>query len=147
MALAVREATLNDWENISRLNAELGCEYPPEKTRCRLERILPDKTMKLFVAEENGRVAGYIHAANYECAYMDSMKDILALVVVESCRGQGVGRALLTAAEDWAKSTGALGVRLVSGIDREDAHLFYEACGYVNRKNQKNFVKKFDAAN
>ena len=143
MIFAVREAALDDWQGIHQLNAELGYDYPPDKTRRRLECILPNETAIIYVAEMNGQLAGYIHAVEYECTYLDSMKDILALVVAKQYRGQGIGRALLTAAEDWAKCTGAAGIRLVSGMDRTGAHKFYEACGYVCRKAQKNFVKRF----
>jgi Predicted acetyltransferase len=62
---------------------------------------------------------------------------------LESTRRQGVGAKLLHAVEEWAKSTGAAGVRLVSGYSRTGAHRFYEALGYSNRKDQKNFVKYF----
>jgi len=141
MAFTIREAALDDWEGIYRLNVELGYDY--SNTHRRLERILPDETAKIYVAEADGLLAGYIHTADYECLYMDSLKDILALVVLEQCRGLGLGRALLTAAEEWARQTGAAGVRLVSGMNRIGAHRFYEACGYVNRKDQKNFVKWF----
>ena len=144
MPYTIREADINDYQDICLLNGELGYEYPPEKTRQRLERILPDETAKIYVAEADSRVVGYIHTVGYECAYVDSMKDILALVVTKTCRGQGIGRALLATAEDWAKRTAASGVRLVSGIDRAGAHRFYEACGYVNRKTQKNFEKKLN---
>ncbi|MDU7240267.1 MAG: hypothetical protein E6292_01645 [Clostridium sp.] len=35
------------------------------------------------------------------------------------------------------------GIRLVSGIERENAHRFYERNGYIYRKEQKNFIKLF----
>ena len=43
--------------------------------------------------------------------------------------------------EHWAKQDYAEGVRLTSGITRADAHKFYLHCGYIDRKDQKNFVK------
>ena len=49
----------------------------------------------------------------------------------------------MRAAEDWAKSRGAKGVRLDSGIDRTGAHAFYRAIGYLHRKDHRNFVKFF----
>ena len=142
MSYTIRAAAIGDWQDICRLNAVLGYDYPPDKTRQRLELVLPDKTAKIYVAEADGQAVGYIHAVNYECTYVDSMKDILALTVAERYRGLGIGRALLSAAETWARQTGAAGIRLVSGMDRVGAHRFYEACGYIDRKDQKNFVKR-----
>ena len=35
------------------------------------------------------------------------------------------------------------GIRLVSGVDRINTHRFYEKHGYINRKEQKNYIKNF----
>jgi GNAT superfamily N-acetyltransferase len=97
------------------------------------------------VAEAGGKAVGYIHAADYDCTYQPPMKNILTLVVDSALRGRGIGRRLLAAAEEWAKDDGALGVRLVSGFDRVNAHAFYLACGYFMRKEEKNFIKRWDS--
>ncbi|MHB8963030.1 MAG: GNAT family N-acetyltransferase [Saccharofermentanales bacterium] len=68
----------------------------------------------------------------------------MALVVDKNYRNLGVGRQLMESAEQWARQTGSIGVRLVSGFSREEAHRFYIACGYHLRKEQKNFVKIFE---
>ena len=143
MNFTIRDADLGDAEGIRALNVQLGYDYPAEKTERHLDKALSLPYVKICVAEADGKIVGYIHAADYECTYADTMKDILALVVDESCRGAGVGRALLAAAEAWARDTGAAGIHLVSGWNRTGAHRFYEKCGYVNRKDQKNFMKWF----
>jgi GNAT superfamily N-acetyltransferase len=144
MELIIRPAVEQDAEAIYGLNLNsLGYDYPLEDTRRRLALILSKAGNRIFVAQLTGRVVGYIHAADYECSYTDSLKNIMALAVDEEERGHGIGRALLSVAEDWARESGAAGVRLNSGMDRENAHRFYEACGYTNRKNQKNFIKRF----
>lgn len=71
------------------------------------------------------------------------MKNILELAVAGRCRRQGLGRALLEAAEQWAKADGAAGVRLVSGEGRAGAHAFYRSCGYSDGRRQLNFKKYF----
>ncbi len=144
MDLIIRPAGETDAGDIHRLNRDaLGYDYPLELTRRRLAAVLAGPGSSVFVAQAAGRVVGYIHAADYECTYTDSLKDILALAVEEGERGKGIGRMLLAAAEGWAKAAGACGIRLNSGFERENAHRFYEACGYTNRKNQKNFIKRF----
>ncbi len=142
--MIIRPASDQDAQAIYMLNRDgLGYDYPLEDTRRRLKLVLAKAGNRIFVAQLEGRVVGYIHAADYECSYVGSLKDILALAVDEKERGHGIGRALLKAAEDWARESGATGVRLNSGMERENAHRFYEACGYINRKNQKNFIKRF----
>lgn len=90
-----------------------------------------------------GEVAGYIHGGGYECTYCAPLKNVLALAVDEKYRGLGVGRRLLEELEAWAKDKGCAGVRLVSGMDRLGAHAFYLRCGYIVRKEHKNFIRYF----
>lgn len=142
MDIVIRSASELDAPAVCALNEyALGYQFELAATRQRLELILQRPTDRIFIAEADGRVAGYAHAADYECTYAKSLKNILAIAVDESFRGYGVGRALLTAVEDWARESGASGVRLVSGFNREGAHKFYLACGYRVRKDQKNFIK------
>lgn len=144
MSVSIRPVTVEDYESIYLLNRDgFGYDFAPEETRARLEYILTKTDNCLLLAEAEGEVLGYIHAADYECTYANSLKNILSLVVDEKARGKGVGRALLTAVEEWACETGASGVRLVSGFNREKAHAFYLACGYRVRKDQRNFIKQF----
>ncbi|HEX8777263.1 MAG TPA: GNAT family N-acetyltransferase, partial [Rhodanobacter sp.] len=67
--------------------------------------------------------------------------EIVGLVVDAAARGTGVGRALVTDAEQWARAQGfdAIGVR--SNVAREGSHPFYEALGYVRMKTQHAYRK------
>jgi len=76
--------------------------------------------------------------------YSDSLINILGFVVKEKFRNTGVGNVLLEKLEYWVKDNGYSGIRLVSGFDRLNAHRFYERHGYINRKDQKNFIKVFE---
>lgn len=140
----IRCACLSDAGAICHLNSRaFGYEFAPEATRRRLEVILNKTTDMIFIAEADGRVVGYAHAADYECTYSEALKNLLAIAVDESARERGAGRALMAAVEDWARESGAIGVRLVSGFNRVGAHKFYTALGYADRKDQKNFIKYF----
>ncbi|MGH2459189.1 MAG: GNAT family N-acetyltransferase [Chloroflexota bacterium] len=55
------------------------------------------------------------------------MAQVLVLVVDEGWQGKGIGSALLSLAEAWAKEQGAVGMYLVSGNDRVSAHLYLRA--------------------
>lgn len=140
--ITVRECALTDCESIYLLNKnDLGYDFPIEKTAKRLEMILGSNKDKIFVAEYGGKVIGYIHACDYDVIYGPSMKNILGLAVDSHYRKLGAGKALLTAAENWAKETGSAGVRLCSGAQRKGAHEFYKKCGYICSKEQLNFKK------
>jgi GNAT superfamily N-acetyltransferase len=142
----IRVAVPGDAERISFINKEaLGYECPAGRTRERLDSILLRPTERVFVVcrDEDGFVAGFLHAADYETIHLGSLKNIVSLAVDGAFRGFGLGRLLLDAVEEWALASGSGGVRLVSGFDRVNAHQFYEHCGYIMRKNEKNFMKRF----
>ena len=138
----IRECALSDAQALSRLNRdELGYDYSPELTSEKLNLLLSSASDKIFVAEADNTVIGYIHANDYDLLYAPHMKNIMGIAVSSSYRHCGIGRALLQKVEEWAISTGAESVRLVSGSERKDAHEFYKKCGYVQNKEQLNFRK------
>lgn len=140
----IRLAQLDDAESIYLLNKNtLGYGMELEETKKRLEIVLERTTDKVWVAVLNGTVVGYVHAADYECTYMKSLKNILALAVFTEYQGQGFGKLLLEKVEEWSYNSGCSGVRFTSGYDRERAHEFYKHCQYIHRKNAKNFIKQF----
>jgi GNAT superfamily N-acetyltransferase len=52
------------------------------------------------------------------------------LVTTEGCRGRGVGRFLLGALVERAQESGCVVLDLDSGLQRHDAHRFYEREGF-----------------
>lgn len=140
----IRFAEASDWESVYTINSRsLGYDYPPGKTREKVEAILSSPYAWIFVLETGDRVKGYIHVADYQCTYSDPLMNILALAVDTDMQGKGAGRALIERAEAFAREKGYAGIRLVSGENREGAHKFYAAVGYSVRKMQKNFIKYF----
>ena len=92
---------------------------------------------QVFVAEVDGVIAGYVsafsrirsealHDGDFEYALIGD------LVVLEAYRKRGLGKALLSAAEDFVKERGAKWLRIgvVSGNRR--AINLYESMGYEN---------------
>lgn len=63
---------------------------------------------------------------------------LTALVVAESNRGTGAGRALVATFEEWATAAGAVRATVSSSFRRTGAHAFYERLGY------EQLAKKFD---
>lgn len=143
MHLQIRKVKLDDAFDIQKLNTtEMGYNYPLEQTRQQLMELLQSEEDKIFVAEVDGVVAGYVHANNYELLYAPPMKNVMGIAVSSDYRRMGIGTALLERVERWAKETGVAGVRLVSGGSRIDAHSFYNSLGYGEGKPQLNFKKQ-----
>lgn len=142
--IQIREARIQDADFIHRLNCrEMGYAYPLEKTIEKLEKILGSPHDKVYVAEFQDSVVGYVHANDYDLLYAPSMKNIMGIAVSSDFKRQGAGTALLKAVEEWAKKSGASGIRLVSGADRTGAHEFYRQFGFGKGKPQLNFKKIF----
>lgn len=140
----VRKADINDASAICRIcTDDLGYECSEEFVSNRLKNIDGSREA-VFAAEVDGTVVGYIHAEIYNTLYFASMINILGLAVSRDHRRQGIGRALITCAENWAKEQGINIVRLNSGNSRKEAHEFYRAMGYDNEKMQVRFLKNLD---
>ncbi|MBM7689372.1 GNAT family N-acetyltransferase [Enterococcus ureilyticus] len=143
--MTIREATLEDVEAINQLNTgPLNHEYPLADAKKQLCYLLSSPVNKLFVKELDEKVVGYIQLSEYVSTYAPRLMNVLALVVAEDFHSQGLGKALLDYAEQWAKEQGVKGIRLNSGVERTAAHKFYEKQEYVRVKNQVNFRKLFN---
>ena len=68
---------------------------------------------------------------------------IMGIAVSCDHKRKGIGCALLEKVEEWGRCDGAVGVRLVSGASRAEAHAFYRKCGYSGDKQQLNLKKMF----
>ncbi|PAB60432.1 GNAT family N-acetyltransferase [Anaeromicrobium sediminis] len=138
-----RDICEKDFKYISSLNEQLGYDLSESMVKERIKYILENTKDRIIVAEINNKVIGYIHGSPYELLYYDSVINIVGLVVDKNCRRLGVGKKLINEIELWARENNFKGIRLVSGWDRKGAHDFYEKCGFINRKDQKNFIKIF----
>ncbi len=144
MNYIIREALIDDYNDIYIINRNsLGYEYPLDKTKRQLEIILSSNSHKIYVASSNNIVIGYIHLVDHYVSYFDHIKNVLAIAVNNDYKRQGIGSALMKKGEEWAKETGAVGVKLLSSEFRPDAHEFYKKQGYLFKKNQLNFQKNF----
>lgn len=144
MNFYIRDAVKEDAKEICLLNCiELGYDFPLDEVRKKLDALIIGRKDKILVAVAEGNVVGYIHANDYDTLYTPHLKNIMGIAVSKDYRQAGIGKALLFAAEEWAKETKAKGIRLVSGESRTEAHAFYQKCGYFSKKNQKNFIKMF----
>jgi GNAT superfamily N-acetyltransferase len=140
---SVREPTAGDAEALARLATQLG--YPADAASMpeRVSRLREDSNARAFVVSNGERVIGMItiHLRN-TLNHATPIAQITLLVVDESVRSRGAGRALVDAAEAWAKDRGAKRVAVTTALDRAGAHAFYERLGYAHtgRRYAKDFV-------
>jgi GNAT superfamily N-acetyltransferase len=138
----IRRATTNDAAAVAKLSGTLGYPVEAEAMARRLAGILAQETHAVFVVEAAGEVVGWIHGAEQEMLEFDRRCEILGLVVDASQRGQGVGRRLVEAVEDWARTRGLNDVSVRSNVIRPESHPFYERIGYVRVKTQHAYRKR-----
>ena len=143
--LIIRPATINDADRIAELSGTLGYPAEAEAMARRLAGILAHETHAVVVAEVAGEVVGWIHGAEQQMLEFDVRCEILGLVVAADQRGQGVGRRLVEAVEEWARTRGLSGVSVRSIVIRPESHPFYERIGYVRVKTQHAYRKKLEA--
>lgn len=146
VAVLIRSGRTSDAADIARLTGDLGYDVSASDVAARLSRILSRPDEQFLVAELDGRVVGWLHAAISEPVDSEPYVKIVGLVVDHRHQRKGIGRMLMTEAEGWARARGYSIVRLSSTSLRTGAHRFYEQLGYTNLKTQYAFAKGLDAA-
>jgi GNAT superfamily N-acetyltransferase len=124
--VTVREARPEDAAAIAALLGELGYPADPEAVAERLARMGPGDAVLIA---DGGLVA--LHRIPL-LAEGGALARITAFVVAAGHRRTGLGTALLTAAEEVARTWGCDRIEVASGRrpEREAAHAFYLAAGF-----------------
>ena len=134
--MQVRDAAPEDWEPVKELLAELGRpdvrDHPDEpQHRARFERYLLRDDALALVAESDGTIVGFVDVEfRQRLNFLQPEAWIPELVVAESARGTGAGRALLEEVERRAIERNCWGMALESANWRESSHAFYEHVGW-----------------
>lgn len=98
--------------------------------------------IRMLVAEEAGRVVGYAEV-QARPSLLDGVRQgwLAALAVAPGMRGRGVGAALVEAVDAAAAALGCGEVVVESSEFRRDAHRFYAAAGFVERRPARRFAR------
>jgi GNAT superfamily N-acetyltransferase len=139
----VRLAQASDSDRIADLAGQLGYPSTGEEVGKRLNEMRDASQYAVFVAElSGGQIAGWIGVYIFRAVEMETAAEINGLIVDETVRCYGIGKALLDAAEEWSRSVGCSVLSVRSNVIRERAHRFYTANCYQHVKTQKEFRKK-----
>jgi GNAT superfamily N-acetyltransferase len=138
MGFEVRAARTDEAEAIAPLYewlfappGSVPAAWDERRASVALRQAIESHDCAVLVAEaDDGALIGFItgyqdlHSVRY--GYRAWVED---LAVDPERRSQGVGKALLDAAKDWARERGATHLELDSALARTDAHRFYEREG------------------
>jgi GNAT superfamily N-acetyltransferase len=139
MDLTIRDALPADAGAIAALLDQLGYPAEANAVEARLERlvIVGDRVV---VAEVEGHAVGLAHLQVTPAIERDRpAAKIGALVVDETYRGSGIGRALVAAMEEEARARGCELLFLTTAARRKGAHVFYKRVGLT--ETGKRFAK------
>lgn len=140
MKVQIRKATPADRYQLALLREALWPDTTAAEHACELEPILAGETpgsMPLvnFVAEAgDGRLLGFAevdlrsHADG--CDPARPVGYLEGWYVVQEARHSGIGRRLLSVAEDWARSHGCIEMASDTWIDNEVSQSCHEALGF-----------------
>jgi len=136
----IRRPQLSDCDQLARMCEALWPDASAEEHARELALILEGKPVTtlpliILVADVGDRMlAGFLevdlrsHADG--CNPSRPVGYIEGWYVAESYRTRGIGRKLLAAAEDWARSQGCIEVASDTWIDNEVSQRVHEALGY-----------------
>ena len=149
--MVIKEANRNDVKHIVSLNRKLNeyketlNDYYLPKTN--LEKVVPNYLARalnfvvtsenevLFVAEEKGRIVGYIAGSIEDRAPVYKVErrgDILMAFVLDEYRGQGIGRELTESIIKWFKEKGIDYVELSVDFRNELGYKVWKSFGFEN---------------
>ncbi len=145
MNTKIRRCMISDIHGIYELcKEELGYDFSEDQVAQNVRRLIVSRENMLLVAvDSEEKVVGFIHANNHEPVYAPPMKDIVAIAIAPEYRHHGLGSKLLNAVEEWARATGAKGVRANSDVRQKNALAFYKSLGYEYIRSIYNVRKMF----
>ena len=137
MEARIREAQTEDFESVLGLYEWLFAppgskpgSWDPERARLAIAEAIVAPDSAVFLADDGGDLIGFCTAyLELNSVRFGRRCWVEDLAVDPDRRSEGVGKALLDAAKDWARGAGATHLELDSGLERTDAHRFYEREG------------------
>jgi len=133
-AVNVRRLAEADWPELMRMAAELFPDEDRGDLAVDMRRFLARGDGAVFVAEARGELVGYVQVG--ERPYADGCASSPVAFIEEwyvgpDARRRGVGRMLLRAAEDWARSRGRVEMASDSLLDNSESHAAHLGSGYA----------------
>ena len=141
----IRRATTDDQPEWLRMRHDLWPEVEPDDLLHEMERLLGDPLTPVFVLERpDGKLGGFLEAGTRKYAEgceTSPVGYIEGWFVDEDLRTQGVGRALVQAAEDWAREQGLQEMASDTWLDNDVSIKAHLTMGYEEVERLIHFEK------
>lgn len=138
--MRIRQLELSDINHIVPLCEQFGFHVNADEIEERVKLLFQSPEHQLFVADDGG-VVGWLHVQGIHTLSSPPYAEVRGIVVDRDFRQRGVGRQLMSRAENWAIENGYQIIRLRSGTQRPEAHHFYPSIGYKLINTQHHYQK------
>ena len=156
MSIPIRGFVLADLEELKRITIECfegvafdqmieerfgllnGTDWRSRKAR-HIEDDVANNAAGVFVAEENGRILGYITSTVDRVAGKGRIPN---LAVIAEAQGKGIGRQLIQHALDYFKREGMAYAAIETMTGNEVGQHLYSSCGFVEIGRQIQYAMK-----
>lgn len=139
--ITIRHATPHDAAAVRILLGQLGYPCTEEEAATRLASLGETLTDPVLLAHDGTRPLGLIALHWAPVLNMAApLARITAMVVDDAARGLGLGRQLVDTGAALARAAGCDLLELTTGLQRADAHAFYEALGFT--RTSLRYVRK-----
>ncbi len=130
------------------MRGELWPECPGDRHALEVEQLVESGGV-IFVAEdENGGLCGFAEVSvrrdPVPGATSTPIPYIEGWYVAESCRGRGVGRQLIEAAEKWARDHAFYEIASDAVLDHEPSIRAHAALGFRETSREVHFIKPLE---
>lgn len=140
-----RDADRVDW---FRMRVELWPDCAGDRHELEIEQLTESGGIVLVAEEEGGKLRGFIEISirrdHVPGASSTPIPYIEGWFVDEAVRGQGVGRQLVAAAEDWARTRGFDEIASDAVIDNEGSIRAHAALGFAEASREVHFIKRIE---
>ncbi|BCZ47743.1 N-acetyltransferase [Clostridium gelidum] len=133
--MVIEKLKLEDIEGLLELYKELTpFENSLEKSIEIYKEILQDEQYLIIAAKENNKIIGSALGVCCKCLSVGGNPFLVIedVIINEDVRGQGVGKKIMTALDEFAKEKNCDYAILVSSDYRKGAHVFYENLGFID---------------
>lgn len=143
----IERCTLNRQRGWLELRRELWPQCTGPENLAEIETMCsnPDRFGSFVAYDGAGQALGFVEASvrrDYvNGTYSSPVGFIEGLYVIPSARQQGVGRALVEAAEAWARANGCGEMASDALIENETSHAMHRALGFVETERVVYFRK------
>lgn len=133
-----------DYRDICELNKKLGYYYDEDKVYNRIISILETGSDIISVAEEKGKVIGYLHGSPYEPLYEEKLFNIIAFVFSEEFENNVILLTqLFTFFKKKVKHNGYFGICMFDDDSKSESYKFLIKKAFDSHKDISYHLKYF----